>query len=371
HDVDFNIHPAKREARFSDISSIHHGISSTVRNFYKNYTIQGLASKALNINTYSFIGEQQVKKTDQKELFDNLFTNTKKSNDSEENKTDNFFRTSYKIPSHQVSSSLGISDIKTDPQKENSVSLPKSENQSSQRISRFDLFKNKINVPSFGNKDSSITNIQSNNFDSERKNSALQKLSEEALDLNKSVSDENSDYKFLGCTLGTFLVAEKNGSLFIIDQHAAHERMIFNKIMNEKPNKISLIIPYILETESEGDNNYLESIKLNLSECGFDIQKSGKNTWEITTTPDRWKGTEKDLRDAILSKRLEPNEIIRSIAAMTACRSSVMDGYVLDEITASEIAREALKLEDPHCPHGRPIYTELSREKLFMLVKRT
>ncbi|MCF0241288.1 MAG: DNA mismatch repair endonuclease MutL, partial [Treponema sp.] len=41
HDVDFNIHPAKREARFSDISSIHHGISSTVRNFYKNYTIQG------------------------------------------------------------------------------------------------------------------------------------------------------------------------------------------------------------------------------------------------------------------------------------------------------------------------------------------
>ena len=70
-------------------------------------------------------------------------------------------------------------------------------------------------------------------------------------------------------------------------------------------------------------------------------------------------------------KQVAPEEIIRSIAAMTACKAAVKDGYVLDDQTAAELAEQAFTLNDPHCPHGRPVYTVISREKLFELVKRT
>ena len=56
---------------------------------------------------------------------------------------------------------------------------------------------------------------------------------------------------------------------------------------------------------------------------------------------------------------------------MTACKAAVKDGYVLDDDVAAKLAEQAFTLEDPHCPHGRPVYTVISREKLFELVKRT
>lgn len=333
--VDFNIHPAKREARFSDISSLHHGISSTVRNFYKSHTIQGLAVNALSNN----------ESNKQKELFDKLFEAPEKPNNG-----------TYKIPEHK-SPTVIINDSKP------KSSIPTNTVSKTEGRSKLDFFTSKISTGALGTTNTNTSSVSRN----------LSSLADKALNTpaEPEPKPEKSDFKFLGCTLGTFLVAEKNGSLFIIDQHAAHERILFNHIMAEKPNKISLIIPYILETEDESENAYLENIKTQMSECGFEISKSGKNTWEVNTTPDRWKGSEKDLREAILSKRLEPNEIIRSIAAMTACRAAVMDGHILDDITAAKLAEDALKLEDPHCPHGRPVYTELSREKLFFLVKRT
>ena len=56
---------------------------------------------------------------------------------------------------------------------------------------------------------------------------------------------------------------------------------------------------------------------------------------------------------------------------MTACKAAVKDGWKLDSSTAAKIAKEALSLQDPHCPHGRPVFTTITREKLFSLVKRT
>ena len=71
-----------------------------------------------------------------------------------------------------------------------------------------------------------------------------------------------------------------------------------------------------------------------------------------------------------MDRRINPGDMINAAAASTACRAAVMDGTVLDEKTAEEIARKALELPDPHCPHGRPVYTAITRRQLFSLVKR-
>ena len=60
-----------------------------------------------------------------------------------------------------------------------------------------------------------------------------------------------------------------------------------------------------------------------------------------------------------------------AICAMTACKAAVKDGFVLDRATAAKLAKDALALPDPHCPHGRPVWTTLTRGELFARVRRT
>ena len=196
--------------------------------------------------------------------------------------------------------------------------------------------------------------------------------SSETFEQNQQIKIEEK-IKFIGTCLGTFLLAEKNNCLYIIDQHAAHERILFDRLMNNQNENANqqLLIPYKIRTESKMQDLQLEKLQSRLSLIGFEIQKIEDGYWEVSSIPERWTGSEFDLKQALFVKHVEPEEIIRSIAAMTACKAAVKDGYILDSITAEKLVKQAFTLEDPHCPHGRPIYTVISREKLFELVKRT
>lgn len=132
-----------------------------------------------------------------------------------------------------------------------------------------------------------------------------------------------------------------------------------------------LLIPYKINTESKTQDNLMEKLAPELTRIGFETVKKEDGKWEIISIPERWTGTEYELKNLIFVKQVEPKEIIRSIAAMTSCKAAIKDGYIIDSITATELVETAFTLEDPHCPHGRPIYTVISREKLFELVKRT
>ena len=112
-------------------------------------------------------------------------------------------------------------------------------------------------------------------------------------------------------------------------------------------------------------------IRDELRNAGIAAKNKGNGVWEITSVPERWKGSENDLYRALLEKRVAPEDVISKIAAMTACKAAVKDGYTLDDATASDLAEKALALPDPHCPHGRPVWTAVTRAELFALVKRT
>ena len=202
---------------------------------------------------------------------------------------------------------------------------------------------------------------------------AAQALAAAAGNVENSTPSKSSEVKYIGPCLGTFLLAEKNSCLYIIDQHAVHERILFDRLMKSQgeAGRQPLLIPYKIKTESKSQDKQLEKLQPELNRIGFETEHISDGYWEIKTIPERWTGTEYDLRTLLFVKQVEPKEIIRSIAAMTACKAAVKDGYVLDDITAARLVEEAFTLEDPHCPHGRPIYTVISREKLFELVKRT
>ena len=290
--VDFNIHPAKKEARFYDISDLHHGLSSSLRAFYHNYTYQNFVNdKPADEPTY----ERHI---------------------------------TYKAPQvHDLRSKYMPSSAKT----------------------------------------SAFPHTPSYSDTAALAEEAMQSFSKEFF----APQTEKQTVRYIGPALGTFLLAEKNNSLYIIDQHAVHERILFDKIMNNQGGRQQLLIPYKIRTESKTQDNQLEKLKERLTQIGFETIKQDDGYWEITSIPERWTGTEYDFRSLVFVKNIEPEQIIRSIAAMTACKAAVKDGYVLDDETAARLVEQAFTLEDPHCPHGRPIYTVISREKLFELVKRT
>ena len=187
----------------------------------------------------------------------------------------------------------------------------------------------------------------------------------------EKIKTVNENFHFLGSALGTFLVAEKGDTLYIIDQHAAHERLLYDAIMQNQGKSQKLLVPYEIVTQNAADDIYLTRIREEMKKAGIAAKNKGNGVWEIRSVPERWKGSENDLYRALLEKRVAPEDVISEIAAMTACKAAVKDGYVLDDATASDLAEKALALPDPHCPHGRPVWTAVTRAELFALVKRT
>lgn len=351
--VDFNIHPAKKEARFYDISALHHGLSSTIKAFFQQYT---------------YANFQEDKPTDEirNQEFDFNSLHPLNSNNSA--------ISSNSISSNTKSLSLNLSkpSFNSMPVIEDKVS---NYTKDSIGTKSSPIYERHISYKTSETKKQNLSDFRSKYLGI--KTSNAQELSDRASLVQAALDAQNDQapakIKYIGPCLGTFLLAEKNNCLYIIDQHAVHERILFNQLMNNQgqASRQALLIPYKIHTESKSQDNQLEKLKEQLGKIGFETKKVSDGEWEVTSIPDRWTGTEYDFRTLIFVKHVEPQEIIRSIAAMTACKAAVKDGYILDDQAATKLVEAAFTLEDPHCPHGRPIYTVISREKLFELVKRT
>lgn len=386
--VDFNIHPAKKEARFKDISRLHHGISTAVKRFFSEYTNrtmkaqaekiqkapetflfepEKLAEKALEIaeETTGGIGDSSIGYTKNYSGLRTRFfggTSSTRSMMTKETPLNSWTGYASKNASYEKKSlfeeprqKFGVTDTDEDSAPEISEKRAKTQ----ETISFMDkAIAAYSGIPKKNEK-------TENNKDSEHNS--------EISEANKSFlkEAEEDDFHFIGSALGTFLIAEKGNTLYIIDKHAAHERMLFDQIMKNPGSVQTLLIPYVIETCTKKDDEYLESIKNELKKVGFTCKNKGNGRWEFTTLHERWNGTEEDLYHALLDVKSAPKDLIYSIAASTACKAAVKDGTILEDAAAEKIARAALKLEDPHCPHGRPCYTTITRENLFHLVRRT
>lgn len=381
--VDFNIHPAKKEARFKDISSLHHGISTAVKKFFSDYTNRTMKAQA-----------EKIKKIPETFLFEPEKLAAKALEQSEsENRAG--METAGRTPYESEASHFGVrsrffggtSSTRSMMTREtplNSWTGYASKNASYEKKSLFEEPEQKFNAgnenkaPEILEKKEKMQEIigfmdkaisaYSGNTKKTPEISADEIQNEEK---PFTETQQKDDFHFIGSALGTFLIAEKNNTLYIIDKHAAHERMLFDQIMKNPESAQTLLIPYVIETASKKDDEYLESIKNELKKVGFTCENKGNGRWEFTTLHERWNGTEEELYHALLDIKANPKDLIYTVAASTACRAAVKDGTILEDSAAEKIARGALRLDDPHCPHGRPCYTTITRENLFHLVRRT
>ena len=341
--VDFNIHPAKKEVRFKDISSVHHGVSSAVKNYFKSYGIKSAFEREQDF-------QEEIARNEKNTLFQAIIDNEQKREDS-----------------RVAGASLPASHFSSERNTDVKFNIDHTRSYSS-RLAEFALEK-ETRLDAAGRGYDASRGAETKNIRFQTSASAAQMRF--SVPGSPALAKKDEDFIYYGTIFGTFLMAQKGGVFYLIDQHAVHERILFNQLMSGGSEKQELLIPYEIKTNSKEEDDYLSSIQTTLSTAGFTCENKGNGKWIFTSIPARWSGSQKDLQEAIFEKHVSPQEIIYQIAAMTACKAAVKDGTILGPEAAEQLARDALLLKDPHCPHGRPVWTTLTKEELFARVRRT
>lgn len=194
---------------------------------------------------------------------------------------------------------------------------------------------------------------------------------------------ENIDalnFKILGICFDTYILLEMNNSLFILDQHACHERLNYDKYVKSlKEKSISvqpLLVAYILEVNSL-EYSFLESKIELLNELGFEISEFGNNCFKVSSIPSllcsiNLSAFFKDLLGDITSlKKFDTADILKEKISQKACKASVRAG---DKLSKEDIELLLNKMKENNmtlsCPHGRPCIIELSKNELEKWFKR-
>ena len=186
---------------------------------------------------------------------------------------------------------------------------------------------------------------------------------------NPTSRPENGKARYLGHLFGLFILVEKDDRLFIIDQHAAHERILYNRFMEGSIPKQNLLVAIPFTTESPEDDNFLEEKRKELARLGIVIRKT-ESGWLVEALPSLWDLPDSETVEDILNLKTAGENMVEHWAATLSCRKAIRDGDFLDEKTALALAEEAFALPVHLCPHGRPIWFEVSRRDLLKAVKR-
>ena len=168
-----------------------------------------------------------------------------------------------------------------------------------------------------------------------------------------------------------FLLVEYGSSLYIVDQHAAHERILFEQLKSADPATQELLMPIRLEVGANTAELIAERAEL-FERLGIRIETGDDGTYEITALPEALICIEEQtLIEALLLERGSLDELIDRVFSLAACRLAVKEGAELDDLTAAELVGRVFRLENARCPHGRPIWFEVTEQQLLREVGRT
>jgi len=177
--------------------------------------------------------------------------------------------------------------------------------------------------------------------------------------------------RVLGQLMNSYIVAEGPDGLHLIDQHAAHERILFEEVRQQRSQREmevqGLLEPLTFEV-SPRQTEVLRSHFEDLSEFGFSIEPFGDRTYLVRSVPHLldnkdWAGTLRELLDSFSGEASGNWE--EKIATSIACHSAVRSGQALTDDEMRELVRQLEQTANPHtCPHGRPTMLHLSSGQL-------
>lgn len=184
-----------------------------------------------------------------------------------------------------------------------------------------------------------------------------------------TAAGDASRLRYLGQALGVFLAFEDGDELVLMDQHAAHERVLYDQIMAGAVVSQDLLVPVVYDAESEDEDAYIAAHAGSLAAAGYRLVREG-HSWLLEAAPAMLPESMTGSIFQLLRSMPDPAELLRETAAQSACKAAIKDGDALDAAGAMALIRAALALPEQRCPHGRPIWLRLGRDDLFRAVRR-
>ena len=185
-------------------------------------------------------------------------------------------------------------------------------------------------------------------------------------------------WRMVGELYRTYILVEEGNNAFLIDKHAAHERILFEKLKanQESISGQTLLQPVPVRLSPAAAGELLGNTAL-LEELGFEIEEFGENTVlarqiPMDLTVEAAAEALETLADDLLNGRRESRDTVRDTLLHTvACKAAIKAGWVSDEKELLAIAKAVMEREDlKYCPHGRPICVSLSQKMLEKQFKR-
>ena len=186
-------------------------------------------------------------------------------------------------------------------------------------------------------------------------------------------------WRMVGELYNTYIIVEQGEDAFLIDKHAAHERILFEKLKanQEAISAQSLLQPIPVRLNPAAAGELLNNTAL-LEELGFEIEEFGENTLllrqiPMDLSPETAAEAVETLADDLLNGRRESRDTVRDTLLHTvACKAAIKAGWKNDEKELLAVAEAVMAREDlKYCPHGRPICVSLSKKQLEKQFKRS
>lgn len=187
-------------------------------------------------------------------------------------------------------------------------------------------------------------------------------------------------FRLIGQVFGTFWLIEYKDELLIIDQHAAHEKVLYEELMKElSENHVysqNLLAPVVL-TLTHREKEVLASYQEAFTNLGFEIEEFGGDEYAVKAVPSHFLHlASRELFYSILDELLENpqrgnTELITDRCATISCKAAVKGNHTLSFSEAEKLIEKMLKAEEPyHCPHGRPTTISMTKKEFEKKFKR-
>lgn len=188
---------------------------------------------------------------------------------------------------------------------------------------------------------------------------------------------ENAVYR--GCLFNTYLIYEEGDNAYIVDQHAAHERLIFDRLCAEAEKRKAvqqpLLVPYVLNVNRE-EFAFLAENAENIRRIGFEMEEFGQGSFKISAVPldlqdiDLGSFFEELLSEVGSLRGIRLTEVLRDRIAMTACKHAVKGGMLLTDSEKEKLFEMLHGDMGLKCPHGRPIAVKMTKYEIEKMFKR-
>lgn len=349
--VDVNVHPNKLDVKFENnnmifgafytpISNVLHDLSTQVRQYESEEIIQQKPANYIDLSKLKTISESSGKQFNQEE------------NKEASQQTDEVV---YAVVEDEPIELKDISDsVIRDSNLSNSL--------------------NKLFEPTNDYK------VENSSFASDLISIATKEHVFSQADLFENKKVDLNTVKIIGICFNTYIIVENQNSIYFIDQHAGHERLLYDKFkLSFENNELatqSLLVPYILSTnylESDFINNNLNLFKT----LGFDIEPFGINSFKVSSVPVLLKDISLHqffndvLKDISHNLNITKSDILKDYLERSACRSAVKANDILSK---DEIEKLLNMLNDNNqvllCPHGRPVIIEVTSKEIEKWFKR-